>query len=329
MGKKINPTIIGLFVVGAMALAVAGVIAFGSGQYFKHLDKFVVFFPGSVNGLSVGASVKFKGVDIGSVTDIRLVLHKEHDNKEDDTQRDLTIPVYFDSDPSKIFLDGQRLEMADPKNIHKLIKDGMRAQLQAQSLVTGLLFVQIDFFPDTPVRYVLPQPSTPIEIPSVPTTLEQASTAAREIIDQLRNVKFGPMVDNASEALESINRLISSPALHTFVDGLPESMKNVNETVVSLHRLAENVSSQVDPLIKRLDTTLAGADQTFGTVRDTARSATTIIEPGAPLDHDLRKALQDVSDAARALAQLADFLERNPTALLYGKQPPPAPKEHP
>jgi paraquat-inducible protein B len=177
---------------------------------------------------------------------------------------------------------------------------------------------------------VLPQPSDPIEIPTVPTTLEQASTAAREIIDELRNVKFGPMVDNASQALESINNLVSSPALHTAVDGLPETMKNVNETVGSLHRLADDVSGRVDPLMKRLDTTLGSADQTFGTVRDTARSANTIIEPGAPLDHDLRKALQDISDAARALAQLADFLERNPTALLYGKQPPPeAPKEHP
>ncbi len=325
MGKKVNPTIIGLFVVGAVALAVAGVVAFGSGQYFKHLDKFVVFFSGSINGLSIGAPVKFKGVDIGSVTDIRLVLHKE-----DDAEKQLTIPVYIDTDPSKIYLDGKRLEMTNPENLQKLIKHGLRAQLQAQSLVTGLLFVQIDFFPDTPVRYVLPQPSSPIEIPSVPTALEQASSAAKEIIDELRSVKFGPMVKDASEALESINILVSSPALHTAVDGLPETMKNLNETVVSLHRLAEDVSTRVDPLMKRLDTTLAGADQTFGTVRETAQSANTIIEPGAPLDHDLRKALQDVSDAARALAQLADFLERNPTALLYGKQAPPeAPKEHP
>jgi len=325
MGKKVNPTIIGLFVVGAVALAVGGVVAFGSGQYFKHLDKFVVFFSGSINGLSIGAPVKFKGVDIGTVTDIRLVLHRE-----DDAEKQLTIPVYIDTDPSKIYLDGARLEMTNPDNLQKLIKHGLRAQLQAQSLVTGLLFVQIDFFPDTPVRYVLPQPSTPIEIPSVPTTLEQASTAAREIIDELRSVKFGPMVEDAADALESINRLVSSPALHSAIDGLPETMKNVNETVVSVHRLAEDVSGRVDPLIKRLDTTLTSADQTFGTVRDTARSATTIIEPGAPLDHDLRKALQDISDSARALAQLADFIERNPTALLYGKQPPPeAPKEHP
>src|SRR5262245_34523253 len=216
MGKKANPTLIGLFVVGAIALAVIGVLVFGSGQFFKHTEKFVLFFPGSVNGLSAGASVKFKGVDIGTVKDIKLVLERE--GKKDSQ---FTIPVFVEVDPSKIFVDGQRLEMTDPKNLQELIDRGMRGQLQSQSLVTGLLFVQIDFFPDTPLKYVLPQPSDPMEIPTVPTTLEQASSAAREIIDELRSIKFGPMVQDASEALESLKQLLSSPALHSTVDALP------------------------------------------------------------------------------------------------------------
>src|SRR5260221_8187589 len=154
MGKKINPTLIGLFVVGAIAVAVGGVIVFGSGQYFKHTEKFVMFFPGSVNGLSIGAPVKFKGVDIGSVTDIRLVMHRDQD-----VDQQLTIPVYVETNPSKISVDGTRLEMTDPKNLALLIEHGLRAQLQSQSLVTGMLFVQIDFFPETEVTYILPQPS--------------------------------------------------------------------------------------------------------------------------------------------------------------------------
>src|SRR5215468_5799510 len=136
MGKKANPTVIGLFVVAALALAVAGVIVFGSGQFFRHLDKFVMFFPGSVNGLSIGASVKFKGVDIGRVTEIKLVLHREE--VEGGTEQHLMIPVFVETDPTKIFVDNKRLEMADPKNLLALINRGMRAQLQSQSLVTGV-----------------------------------------------------------------------------------------------------------------------------------------------------------------------------------------------
>ena len=220
-------------------------------------------------------------------------------------------------------MNGRPMNMSDLGQLHHLLDEGLRGQLQSQSLVTGLLFVQMDFFPDTPIDYILPQPSDPMEIPTVPTTLEEASSAAREILEKLHDIKFGPMVQNAADALESINRLTSSPALHTAVDGLPETMKNLNEAVASARRLADDAGRRVDPLLARLDSTLAGADQTFTSVRNTAGTANTLIEPGSPLDHDLRKALQDVSTAARSLAQFADFLERNPSALLYGKQPPP------
>lgn len=320
MGKKPNPTVIGAFVLGAAALAVIGVLVFGSGQYFKHTEHYVMFFPGSVNGLSVGAAVKFKGVDIGTVTDIRLVFEPQQPEHE------VVIPVYVETDPSRIFLDDKPMEMGDPERMRNLIARGLRAQLQAQSLVTGLLFVQVDFFPGTPVTYILPQPSKPTEIPTVPTTLEQAQTAAREIINELRSIKFGPMVQQASEALMGINHLVNSDAIKTAVDALPATVNNVNETIVSLRKLSGDLNARVAPLSSRLEGTLNGADQTLTGLRQTVDTARLLIEPGSPLDHDLRKTLNDVSNAARAMAQLADYLERNPTALLYGKQPPPEEK---
>jgi paraquat-inducible protein B len=314
MGKKPNPTVIGAFVLGAVALAVLGLIVFGSGQYFKDTQHFVMYFPGSVNGLNVGAPVKFKGVEIGTVTNIKLVLERE--------KRELTIPVYVQTDPTKVTLDGEPLKMYDPARLKELIDRGLRAQLQAQSLVTGLLFVQIDFFPDTPIQLVLPQPSDPVEIPTIPTALEQASTVAREIIDELRSVQFGPMIRNASEALESLNTLVSSPALKTAVDALPGAVDNLSQTAASLRKLSDDLGGEVNTLGARVDTTLRGADQTFTSLRETAGAARILIEPGSPLDHDLRSALRDVGAAARSLSELADFLERNPTALLYGKSPP-------
>jgi paraquat-inducible protein B len=318
MANRANPTAIGAFVIGAIALAVAGVLVFGSGQFFQHTESFVMYFPGSVNGLSTGAAVKFKGVDIGQVKDIRLVIDRENSG-----DKQLLIPVFVETDPSKVLLNSERLDLHNPKNLDALVARGLRAQLQAQSLVTGLLFVQLDFFPDTPATYVLPQPSTPLEVPTIPTALEQASSAAREIINELRSVKFGPMVQDASEALESLNRLLNSPALHATVDGLPVTMQHLDETIASIHRLSDRLHGDVQPLTQHVDATLTAADQALSNVRIVAGTANTMIAPGSPVDHDLRTALRDVSDAARALAQLADFIERNPTALLYGKQPPP------
>ena len=114
MGKKANPAVIGAFVVGAVALAVARRRGVRLGPATSATPTtFVLYFPGSVNGLSVGAPVKFKGVEIGTVTDIKLVLRARGQNQPEPHAFRCTC----ETDPSKILVDGQRLEMTDPENV--------------------------------------------------------------------------------------------------------------------------------------------------------------------------------------------------------------------
>lgn len=313
MGRKPNPTIIGAFVVGALALGLLGLLVFGSGRYFRSTNQYVVYFPGSVNGLSVGAPVKFRGVDIGTVTNIELVFGPENGHTG------VRIPVYVETDPRNVKRDGEVLNMRDPEVQQRLVAAGLRAQLQTQSLVTGLLYVQLDFFPDTAVTYVLPQPSDPVEIPAIPTALEEASSAAREIIDELRSVKFGPMVQQASEALQGINAIVNSPSVKATIDELPTTIKQLNQTIADARGLLSRVDQQVTPLAGELDATLESVQRTLASVEQTVASAGTLIAPGSPLDYDLRNTLQDVGRAAQAIQYLADYLERDPTALIYGK----------
>lgn len=319
MGRKPNPAVIGAFVLGALALGLVGLLAFGSGRYFTKINRFVIYFPGSVNGLVVGAPVKFRGVPIGTVSDIELVFATT------DGASSVRIPVYVDTEPANIKRNGEELEMADPETQAGLIKAGLRAQLQTQSLVTGLLFVQLDFFPDTEATYVLPQPSKPVEIPAIPTALEQASSVAREIIDELRNVKFGPMIQEASAALQGINQLVNSPSVRATLDELPQTIKELNGAIADARGLVRRVDGQVGPLATELDATLATAQRTLTSVEQTVAHAGTLLAPGSPLDYDLRATLQDVGRAAQAIQYLADYLERDPTALIYGKPETEAP----
>jgi paraquat-inducible protein B len=317
MGKKANPAVVGAFVLGAIALAVLGVLVFGSGKYFRTTVEFVMYFPGSVNGLSVGAPVKFKGVDIGTVSNIQLILSAGSDGPS------ARIPVYVQMDPTKIITAGSGIRLPDPAARDELVQRGLRAQLQSQSILTGLLFIQLDFFPDTPATYVLPQPSDPPEIPTIPTVLEQASTQAREIINDLRQIDFKGMIDQANVALAGLSKLINDPSLRSALDQLPGTVKNLNGAVDSANALLRRVDRQVDPLSTELQQTLAGAQRAMDTVEKTASTATTLIQPGSPLDHDLRQSLNAVSQAADALRLFADYLERNPSALLYGRSQQP------
>jgi paraquat-inducible protein B len=275
-----------------------------------------MYFPGSVDGLSTGAPVKFKGVDIGTVTNIQLVLRSGKRGPE------ARIPVYVVLDPSKIVTEGKNIRFPDPEAREELINRGMRAQLQSQSMLTGLLFIQLDFFPDTPVKFVEKQPSDPAEIPTIPTTLEQASTQAREIINDLREIDFKGMVDEANRALAGVTALANDPALHNALAQLPGTMKNLNAAVDTANALLLRVERKVDPLSGELQETLVGARRAMDTVEKTASTATTLIQPGSPLDHDLRQSLNAVSQAADALRLFADYLERNPSALLYGRSQP-------
>lgn len=316
MGKKISPTLIGAFVIGALVLAVAGILVFGSGTFFKTTRPYVMYFPGSVNGLTVGSPVKFRGVPLGQVTNIQLVFDARN------TDQAPRVPVYAELDLHKIIVEGTRMKLSDPAMLKAFVERGLRAQLQSQSLVTGLLFVQLDFFPDTQATFVGSLNSEPPELPTIPTALEQAQSAAREIIDELRSIKFGPIMEKVSEALDGINSLVNSPAVKETIDGLPATVRNLDRAIVSTRTLVDKLDARVAPLAQRLDDVLVQTRETMAAVEHTAGSATTLIEPGSPLDYQLRKSLSELGDAARAIQQLADYLERNPSALLYGKPKP-------
>ena len=158
MNKKISPALIGAFVLGAVGLLVIAILVFGSGRLFRQTKEFVLYFDNSVNGLRVGAPVKFKGVEIGSVKDIRLQLEKNQELNK--------IPVIIEIDLEKLTSRGATAVVAENRESFQeaIVERGLRGQLLMESLVTGLLYVGLDFFPDTPIRLVQ-QPAAITNIP--------------------------------------------------------------------------------------------------------------------------------------------------------------------
>ncbi|MGH8068193.1 MAG: MlaD family protein [Candidatus Entotheonellia bacterium] len=211
MGRRANPTLIGAFLVGALALIVIGILVFARGQFLTEKRTFVSYFDGSVKGLNIGAPVDFKGVRVGSVTDIRVDYMTN--------EGEFRLPVFIEIEPDRISQVGVRKTREERLNLYQgMIERGLRAQLGTVSLVTGQLYVQLDFFPGTPAKLV---------------------------------GRLAPLLD-----------------------GLSDTSKVARATLV----------------------------QTQQTV-----------------DKDVTVMLQEITSSARALRLLADYLERNPNALLYGK----------
>jgi paraquat-inducible protein B len=320
MSKKVSPTLIGAFVIGALALLIVAVIAFGSGQLFRKTQEFVLYFDDSVNGLRIGAPVKFKGVDIGSVKDIRLEMELGQVHK---------IPVIIQIDLNKVIRRGAaRKEAMDPNTIREFVKQGMRGQLETESLLTGLLYVGLDWFPETPLRFVQP-PGRHFqyeEIPTVPNELEQAQDTIVRVITKLEDIDFKAVISSLTKTSDRVGELVNSPALESILRSLNEEMPQLRGAILDFRRMTATADTNVTNVSADLRQTLTAAQSAVEQIAATMKEAQTTIvrvhatiDPNSPTVYELTKSLQAVSSAARSLKLLANTLDRNPQAVISGE----------
>jgi paraquat-inducible protein B len=329
MNQKISPTLVGGFVIGAVVLLVIAVIAFGSGQLFRKTREFVLYFDSSVNGLRIGAPVKVRGVEIGAVKDIRFQL-------AEDTQIN-KIPVIVEIDLDKLTSRGAKAAAAeDVKSFRQVIVErGLRGQLMTESLVTGLLYVGLDFFPGSPIHLVqrTDRDHKYPEIPTVPTYLEQAQDTAARILAKLEEVDFKGMMDSVSRAVDGFGSLVNSPALKSTIQRLDQTMPKIDQAIVEIRKMTSNLDDNITVLSANLQQTSDAAreamQQAALTMKQTdaafkeAEAVMTNIrgmsDPDSVTFYELGRSLREVSAAARSLRILSNSVERNPRALIFGK----------
>lgn len=223
MSKQANKTVIGAFVVAAVALAVAGVLILGSGKFLSKMEQYVMYFEGSVKGLNIGSAVMFRGVKIGSVTDIVL--------RADPNDLTVEIPVFIELDPERFEQVGEaRSKRRTEEEMKILIERGLRAQLQMKSMVTGQLMIELDFHPEKPARLVGTD-TRYAEIPTIRTGLQQLSQT-------IQSLPIHDMVNKLTSALKGIEQAVNSPEVG-------KGLKNLNETMEDIQRLAEGLDRTI------------------------------------------------------------------------------------
>jgi paraquat-inducible protein B len=300
---------VGAFVLGAAALAVAAVLVFGSGRFFRHEATLVSYFSESVNGLVVGAPVKFRGVPIGSVTQIRLGLPGA-------SPADIRIPVWYTLDVDTISEYRGRKIQIDRQRLDEFIAAGFRAQLQTESLVTGVLFLGLDFFPDSPVVLQVTGHPEVFEVPVVPTTIERVMQDFDRLVKRVEALDIEGLVASAHRALDGADDLVRSPKI-------PETLDGLRDALAAVRRVAADAEPGVKPTMKDLDAALAQLRLALVRVEpqldQTLARAQTLLDSDAPLAVGLTTALADLSEAARSIRELADFLDRHPNAIIVGR----------
>jgi paraquat-inducible protein B len=345
MAKQANKTVIGAFVLGAIVLMVVGVVIFGSGKFFKKTNKFILYFEGSVKGLNIGAPVMFRGVKIGNVVDIQLVADPE--------DLSIRIPVIVETEPGRFQgLEEKRFGREAKERMDALIKRGLRAQLQMQSLVTGQLMIEVDFFPDKPAKFVGAQKEYP-EIPTIQTPLQKLGKTIeklplQEIAAKLNSAfasidRAAPKVeeglDNLNETLKDIRKLVQnvdsqieplSRAIEQTVGDYGKLARDVDaqveplatgigDTVKGAQKLVKDIDKRIGPLDTSIEKALKAADEAALQAKKTLAAVEGVAGKDSQLVYQLTLTLKELSSAARSIRVWADYLERHPEALLRGK----------
>lgn len=392
MANRANPAVIGGFVLGAIVLAVVGLVLVGGGRFFQHRQFWEAYFDESIKGLAIGAPVTFRGVRVGSVTDIRVVVNADVAPAQVSTHL-IRTPVFFEISADRIAdVAGHEFRLGkDNAGIKRLFDFGLRAQLELQSLVTGQLGINLDFHPNAPLKLTGLSFKNP-EFPTIPSTMaalgrslddlnvnELAKDVQRTVkgIEQLVNApEVKQALVSANAALARVNTLAANAdaRVGTLGTALEKASAALNETLDTIRALAQNVNGQTVPavsqtlqdfgqlarriesetvpganqflgdarqVVRRLDgETVPAVNQLVGQVRQLAQSVETTsdaarlaveqvrqlantadaaVQGRQPLMYQINTALQEISAAARSFRMLADYLDRHPEALLFGK----------
>ncbi|WP_440216784.1 PqiB family protein [Chromobacterium piscinae] len=247
----------------------------------REMQPFRLRFRQSLRGLSVGAPVDFRGITIGEVTAIGV--QYVQDRKDFDMTVDIrTYPSRLDS----LSRGGRITGKLSPQ---ALVANGMRAQLRSGNLITGQLYVALDFFRDAPPARLVVKGGVP-ELPTIPGDLEELQRVLQRIVKKLDAVPF-----------DSIGKEADA------------SLKSLHQTLDSVRRLSDGLNNQTVPQASK---TLEQLQQTLEATRQTMRA-------DSPLQQDVRSAAQEVKETARSFRALADYLDRHPEALVRGKEAQP------
>lgn len=313
--SALRPRIVGLFVVIAIGIGVSGVLLLGSGRWFRETQKFVIFFDGSLSGLNPGAPVKFRGVEIGDVDEVLFNIFGSA------TEADLRLPVIIELDEHRLVARGATIDLSDAVFIDSMIRiEGLRAQLAVESFVTGRRYIELGEHPET--DYALRNdPGIPYpELPSIPPFgLEDITEDAQQLLVRLATVDVGNLVDRLTTLAQDVRSLARDPSLAAALDSLPAVLGNLNATLTRYADLAERVDTTVLPVRATLGRTLDEADVTLREMRTTMEDMRAVVTPGSPVVVQLESTLRELSTAARSLRDLAEYLQRNPSAIVRGK----------
>ncbi|HEX2852929.1 MAG TPA: MlaD family protein [Opitutaceae bacterium] len=332
MKSKVSPVTVGAFVIGAFALLTVALLTFGGINFFAKPQRFAVYFDESVHGLDNGSPVKLRGVRVGRVVGINI--------RYDQAKNESVVAVICELNRESVTdTKGGVFNVASRVELQKLVDRGLRAQLGVQGLATGLLFVELDFV--DPVEYPPTGPASDsqyVVVPAKPSSIAELTASISEILARVRKVDFEGLSVELKKLLADTRKEVVGIDLKGLLDQwkktgasvdalvktpeIKETIVNLNGAITEVRATLAKLDTQVGTNGEQLTVTLKQAKETLESFNAAATGARKFIASQSGLGEEATRALGQLAEAAAAVQRLADFLERNPQALISGRPLP-------
>ncbi|MBO4318806.1 MAG: MCE family protein [Mailhella sp.] len=328
MSERSSKILTGLFVLGAAALMCAGALVLGAGSLFRQNSRFVLFFDESARSLSKGSSVYFNGVAVGKVRDVSLEFFP-------DTLTFKT-PIVIELNSRSLSgewlgADGSRHAtfLDDPSVRERLIRNGLRASLTMESIITGQLAIVMEFKPDAdPVDF-----SALADFAGLP-QLPTAPSALGDLLSRVNSFPINDIINEALNVLRSIDKSISDAEIGMLskeTAALVKALKLQTEkfgtlqdsgkaTIEGIGTLASDTGRTLADIAARLDKTLNELAKMGTSARTAMDKMGRSFGENSSSAIELSQTLKAVRDAAYALSQLANMIETEPNSLIFGRR---------
>lgn len=317
--NHVRARVVGLFVIGALALLVAGVWAISSGRLFTQWRTWVVFLPGAANGLKEGAPVTMRGVQIGQVRDVELFFTGQG--------HQVGIMVVIQVRRGSIKTLGGRAMVAglsDAEVVRQQVAEGLRAEMKSSSPIAGQKSIELDFHPDRPARFSGIETPWP-EVPTSPTGMEMLNEKVEATLKDISEIPVQEVVAQLRDTLASAQRLLDSGDLH----GGLRNLRAVLATAEGTLKTADRTIGGVNGLVSDLRSTSASAGDTMKSLQATAdrlqRTMDTIdrnVERTAETQLEAARTLDEMRETMTSVRFLIETLQQHPESLLQGKPQP-------
>ena len=266
---------------------------------FSYREYYLLYFEETVRGLSPGAPVDFYGIKIGEVISIRLLF--------DQDQLSFRIPVLIALEPDRIELSGE-LAIPEYQVVERLVEKGLRAQQRIGNLLTGQSYISMRIHPDATPQAIRTEDIYPV-LPTIANTVEEIAATAKRLLDQINDLPLEETLKDIREAARQVKTISESASLESAID-------NIDQSFATFKKLTSEFD---DGTIPKLNQVLDQAKDAISRGEQVLSAADTALGEGAPVANNLNRLLLELQDAARAVEALADYLERHPDAIVFGR----------